>query len=272
MAVKERTSSKMDIAAALRDDGYAFVPNVLDGAACDALNVAIETCRAMPGPTFRTLSPEGAPLVQSELFRWPDNAAIHDLTHKGVLPRLAAQAFGTKDVILMEDQWFYSERGAGTISPWHQDHPYHPLEPWFLTIWIALDTPPGPVGLKVAAGSHNEIMYGPVEFSAGNATLAGQKQVLQPVPDIEADPDTWRVITPPAKRGDAILMDSRTLHAAGGQCADTFRRISIRYAHPDTVFSPRSWPVAQFWDHHPIATSTGASLISAAFPLITSNT
>lgn len=250
----------------IAEEGYAFVPNVLDGAACDGLNDAIAACRAAPGPTFRTLSPADDPLVQSELFRWGDTAAIRALTHAGPLPALAAEAFGTTDVILMEDQWFYSQANASTPSPWHQDHPYHPLEPWFLTIWIPLDDPPGPVGLKVAAGSHRAAMYGPVEFSAGSATLGDSQQTLEPVPDIDANPVKWRVTTPPAKRGDAILMDSRTLHAAGGLCTDTFRRISIRYAHPDTRITPRPWPVAQFWNDHPCATQPGASIAGPAFP------
>lgn len=255
-----------DIAERLAEDGYAFVPAVLDAAACDRLTAAIDACRADPGPTFRTLSPAGAPVLQSELFRWADTPAIRALTHDGPLPRLAARAFGTESVILMEDQWFLSEPGAGTPSPWHQDHPYHPLEPWFLTIWIPLDDPPGPVGLRVAAGSHGATIYGPVEFSAGSATLGAAAQAPVPVPDIDADPRRWRVVVPPARRGDAILMDSRTLHAAGGQCTGMFRRISIRYAHPDTRITPRNWPVAQFWADHAVSGQPGARIAGPAFP------
>jgi len=257
-----------DLKERLEADGYAFVPKVLDDAACDALAKAIAASQRNPGPTFRTLSPKGQTVVQSELFLWPHDGAMKALTTSGSLPRLAAQAFGTSSVILMEDQWFYSEAGASTPSPWHQDHPYHPLEPWFLTIWIPLDDPPGDVGLKVSAGSHGGPLYGPVEFSAGAPTLGAAEAALRPVPDVDAAPDTWQVITPPAKRGDAILMDSRTLHAAGGLCEATFRRISIRYAHPDTRVKPRSWPVAEFWSHHAISREPGASIASPDFPEI----
>ena len=260
------TDTRTDLRGALARDGYAFVPGVLDGPACARMAEAIETCRQSPGPTFRTLSPAGEPLLQSELFRWPDVPAIRALTTEGALPRLAAAAFGTDRVILMEDQWFYSENGAGTPSPWHQDHPYHPLEPWFLTIWIPLDDPPGPVGLRVAPGSNEGTLYGPVEFSAGDATLGRAEARPEPVPDIDADPERFGVVTPPARRGDAILMDSRTLHAAGGACTGTFRRISIRYAHPDTRIAPRAWPVATFWDEHAFARSEGAPIAGPAFP------
>jgi hypothetical protein len=249
-------------------DGYAFVPGVLRPAQVAALCTAIEACRAAPGPTFRVLSGPGEPHLESELFRWPDQPAIRAAVSEGALPRLAAAAFGTDRVILMEDQWFLSEAGAGARSPWHQDHTYHPLEPWFLTIWVALDDPPGPVGLMVAAGSHDGQMYGPVEFSAGDATLGSGTPALRPVPDIDADPRRWRVTIPPARAGDAILMDSRTLHAAGGYCTARFRRISVRYAHPDTRIVPRDWPVATFWNDHAFASVAGSRIDGATFPMI----
>ncbi|MEM1287671.1 MAG: phytanoyl-CoA dioxygenase family protein [Pseudomonadota bacterium] len=252
----------------LAQNGYAFIPGVLDDRTCDALEAAISLCRRNPGPTFRTLSPAGTPVVQSELFRWPDVDALRAVTHEGLLPKLAARAFQTDSVILMEDQWFYSEEGASTPSPWHQDHPYHPLEPWFLTIWIPLDDPPGNVSLKVAAGSHLGPTYAPVEFSAGSATLGSADGALSSVPDVDRDPDAWRVITPPAKRGDAVLLDSRTLHAAGGLCTDTFQRLSVRFAHPQTVVQPRYWPVAQFWSDHAFASIKGAAIDGEHFPLL----
>lgn len=257
-----------DLAETVTRDGYALIPGTLEPATCDALVAAIEACRQAPGPTHRVLSPPGEPRLESELFRWPDMPAIRQAATEGALPRIAARIFGTDRVILLEDQWFLSEAGAGARSPWHQDHPYHPLEPWFVTIWVALDPPPGPVGLTVAPGSHGAQMYGPVEFSAGAATLGAGAGRLAPVPDIDAAPEDWGVVAPPAGRGDAIVMDSRTLHAAGGRCATTFRRMSIRYAHPDTRIAPRPWPVAEFWADHAFAATPGAPLASEAFPVV----
>lgn len=260
------STTATELSRRIERDGYALVEAVLGAEACDTVNAAIDTCRRSPGPTYRVLSKPGDPAFESELFRWRDVPAFRDLATKGPLPRLAAEVFGTESVVLMEDQWFCSEAGAGAVSPWHQDHPYHPLEPWFLTIWVALDDPPGPVGLKVATASHGTTMYGPVEFSAGDPTLDAGRASLAPVPDIEADPERWRVTVPPARKGDAILMDSRTLHAAGGPCSARFRRVSIRYAHPATRFVSRDWPVAEFWAEHDIA--PGELLARDAFPQV----
>ena len=247
-------------------DGVAVVRGLIGSEQQAELREAIEYCRAHPGPNFRTLSPAGKPVVQSDLFRWGDVEAIRAVATEGALPRVAAEVLGTDDVILLEDQWFYSAKGSGTPSPWHQDHPYHPLEPWFLTIWIPLDPVPGPVGIRAVAGSHRGDVFAPVEFSAGKATLDAGDIVLRPVPDIDSEPGTFPVVIPATAPGDAVLLDSRTLHAAGGLCGDTFRRLSIRYAHPETRFRPRPWPVAAFWAEH--QTEEGATLPPGEFPRI----
>lgn len=253
---------------AIAADGMAFVRNAVPPTDVAALKDAIEYCRVHPGPNFRTLSKEGQPVVQSDLFRWHDVPAIRKAAFEGMLPRLACEAFGTDRVIVLEDQFFYSEQGSGTPSPWHQDEPYHPLDPWFLTVWVPLDPYPAAIGIKAVPGSHLKDIYAPVEFSAGKATLETGAFTLDPVPDIDAQPDVFPVSVPDADPGDAVLLDSRTLHGAGGRCDATFRRISIRYAHPDTVYKARPWPVAAFWAAHEVEGKYGQRIESQAFPMV----
>ena len=254
------------------EDGVAHVRGLIGPDQQAVLREAIEYCRANPGPNFRTLSPEGKPVVQSDLFRWSDVEAIRSVAMEGPLPRLAAKVLGSDSVILLEDQWFYSATGSGTPSPWHQDHPYHPIEPWFLTIWIPLDPVPGPVGIRAVPGSHRGDVFAPVEFSAGKATLDAGDIVLRPVPAVDDEPHVFPVYVPETDPGDGVLLDSRTLHAAGGLCEATFRRLSIRYARHDTRFRLRPWPVAAFWAEHDTEEG-GDSLpcrVPGAFPSLTS--
>lgn len=257
-----------ELARNVQRDGWALVKAAVSPQECHALREAIAGCRASPGPHFRTLSPKGAPSMESELFRWHDTPTIGRVATKGALPRLAAAALGTSEVILLEDQWFFSDAGSGTKSPWHQDHPYHPLEPWFLTIWVPLDQPKGPVGLRTVTGSHFGPIFAPVEFSAQQATLGAAEFSREPVPDIDTELGRFDVAIPEASIGDAVLIDSRTLHAAGGQCDDVFRRISIRYAHPATRIVPRAWSVAEFWDGYAFSKTSGAALPRNHFPIL----
>jgi hypothetical protein len=82
--------------------------------------------------------------------------------------------------------------------------------------------------------------------------------------DVDADPAGFRVLEPPAEPGDVVLLDSRTLHAAGGQCPEDFVRLSIRYTHPETARRDRSWPTATFWDE--FSWAPGERLPAQAFP------
>lgn len=256
------------VAREIREDGVAVVRGVLNSATCARLIDVVEHLRADPSPQFRTLSPAGQPVVQSDLFRWRDNPDLAALVTRGRLPALAADVFGTKTVVLLEDQFFYSAAGSSTPSPWHQDHPYHPLEPWFLTIWIPLDPVPGSTGLRAVRGSHLGPTYAPVEFSAREATLASGSRVLDTVPAIDDDPGAFPIVAPAYEPGDAMLLDSRTLHAAGGPCATTFRRLSIRYAAPATRYEARPWPVATFWKDHDVNSRLGDPVAGPAFPLV----
>jgi hypothetical protein len=251
-----------NITAALAADGISYVPGLLPAARCAELLAAVTRARATPGPSYRCLSPAGAPKLESDLFRWRDVPEIRALVTDPALLGPAGAWLGTDDPVVLEDQWFWSEAGSATGSPWHQDESYHPLNRPFLTIWIPLTPVPAGLGLKGVAGSHRGTIYPPVEFSAQQATLGAGAATS--VPDVDADPATYRVVDPPSRPGDAVLLDSRTLHAAGGPCPAEFVRLSIRYAHPATARRDQPWPTATFWDDY--AWDPGDPLPEDGFP------
>lgn len=260
-----RTAGLSDPVGTLRRDGIALARDVIDPDTVIRLLADVTTARAAPGRYHRRLSADGEPAMDSELFRWRDLPALRALVTGSALTALACSFFATDATILLEDQWFWSSAGSETPSPWHQDEPYHPLSEPFVTVWLPLTPVPGDAGIRGVAGSHLGPIYAPVEFSAGDATLDTGSDALQPVPDVDADPRS-RVVVPDARPGDAVLLDSRTLHAAGGRCTTDFVRLSIRYAHPSSTFSARPWGVASFWADH--LTTSGSRLASPAFPLL----
>lgn len=234
----------------LCSDGIAFHPRLIEPEECATLFEAVAWARQHPSGSYRCLSPAGAPRLESDLFRWRDVPAIRDLVTDERLLQFARAYLGTDDPVVLEDQWFWSERGSSTDSPWHQDDPYHPLDRPFLTIWLPLTPVPAGLGLRGVAGSHEGPVYSPVEFSAGERTLSGTASSTATVPDIDANPQRFTVIDPAGRAGDAVLLDSRTLHSAGGHCAEDFVRLSIRYAHPETARRERTWPTASFWEEY----------------------
>jgi len=257
-------------ADAVERDGVAMIPSVLSEAWCDRLRTAIDRCRADPGPHYGVLSPSGAPRVDSDLFRWGDDPDIGELTHVSPLVELAASLLRSSSVVLIEDQWFASVARARTPSPWHHDEPYYRLDRPFLTIWITLDPVSADGALRVVPGSHlTGELYSPVEFAAEGTTIDAGADQLTPVPDVDADPDRFTVWSWDMEPGDAIALDSRALHATGRTELDSeFRRLSTRWAHPDTRYRTRVTSTATFWDTIDHDLRNGDPIAGEVFPLV----
>jgi hypothetical protein len=252
----------------LRVDGAIVIRELLDQAWCERLHEAIDRCRRSPGPHYAVLSPPDAPRVDSDLFRWSDDPDIAALVDDSPLVDAALDLLDSDAVVLVEDQWFASSPGSSTPSPWHQDQPYYRLDREFLTIWITLDDIEQDCALRVVPGSHaTGITYAPVEFSATTTTIEDGSG-LAPVPEIDDHPDAYPVTTWSLRAGDAIALDSRTLHATGrGSPVAEFRRISTRWAAPDTRYRAAVPGAASFWDVLPHGLTDGDPIASPTFPL-----
>lgn len=257
--------------AELQARGVVVVPGLLDEHWCRRLHAAIDRGRSSPSQFYGVLSGSGELRVDSDLFRWFDDPDIAEVTRSSPLPGLGAELVGADSAVLIEDQWFASEPGAVSASPWHQDHPYYNLDRPFVTVWVTLDDVAADAALRVVAGSHAAgVAYAPIEFSTDRATIGGQSD-LEPVPDVDADPERFPVTTWDLRAGDAVAIDSRTLHATGvRESADRpFRRISTRWAHPDTRYLDLGEQAAVFWKLLPHGLTTGDPVAGDIFPLIT---
>ena len=254
----------------LQARGAVAVPGLLDRRWCRRLHRAIDRCRSDPSQFYGVLSKPDELRVDSDLFRWFDDPDIAEAVRSSPLPALAAELLASDSAVLIEDQWFSSEPGAVSGSPWHQDHPYYNLDRPFATIWITLDDVGADGALRVVPGSHAAgITYAPIEFSATSTTIGG-KSDLAPVPDVDADPERFPVASWDLRAGDAVAIDSRTLHATGRrQAADgDFRRLSTRWAHPRTRYLDRGGQAATFWKLLPHGLATGDLVAGEVFPLI----
>ncbi|MET0323790.1 MAG: phytanoyl-CoA dioxygenase family protein [Ilumatobacteraceae bacterium] len=249
-------------------DGAVGLPGLLDAAWCHRLRGAIERCRRAPSIHYGVLSPPGTPVVDSDLFRWTDDPDIHAVTHCSPLVECAAALLGVDAVVLIEDQWFASESGATTPSPWHQDQPYYRIDRPFLTIWVTLDDVAEDVSLQAVDGSHRGPLYAPVEFSATVATVdVASAPAPRPPASVGTEARSWSL-----RAGDGIALDSRTLHATGpGTVTAPFRRISTRWAEPAARYVAHPGATATFWDLVPHGLGDGDLLNCPAFPLVGSS-
>ncbi len=250
--------------------GAVVVRGVLDPAACERLNDAIDRTRRHPSEHHARLSPAGSPVVDSDLFRWFDDDVIADIVRRGPLPTLARSILDTAVVVLVEDQWLASAPGASTGSPWHQDAPYYNIDGEFLTLWLALDAAGPDTALRVVEGSHRGPIFAPVEFATNRTTIGEDRSEVRAPPPVDPEADGATVLRWSVAPGDVVALHSGVLHAAGGApVADRwFRRLSVRYARPSARYVDRGPTAASFWRSLPHGLRDGDPLACATFPLI----
>ena len=99
-----------------------MVPGLLDQQWCERLRSAIKRYQANPNQFYGVLSPRGEPKVDSDPFRWFDDPDVAEATHSSALPALGAALCGAEAAVLIEDQWFCSEPGAGSRSARQSQH------------------------------------------------------------------------------------------------------------------------------------------------------
>lgn len=252
-------------------DGAVLVRDVVPRQTCERLHEAIEWCRDQPSEHYARLSEPGRAPVDSDLFRWFDNATIREVLFTSPLARLAATLLGDGgDVVLIEDQWFASAPGADTPSPWHQDEPYYNIDGDFVTLWLALDDAPAGAALSVVPGSHRwGRTFAPVAFVAGDADVVvdgADLERLSPEDVATTGQASWDV-----RAGDVIALHPLMLHSAGSQPVPDswFRRLSTRWAAPTARYVDRGEQAAAFWRLLPHGLHTGDLLVSDTFPLVT---
>jgi ectoine hydroxylase-related dioxygenase (phytanoyl-CoA dioxygenase family) len=92
---------------------------------------------------------------------------------------------------------------------------------------------------------------------------------LAELPDIDADPQRFRVIGWELEPGDAVFFHMLTLHTAGGVDGPGRRRVlSVRFLGDDMVHAPRSWPTSPPFPGLERVLAPGAPLDHPLFPVL----
>ena len=182
----------------------------------------------------------------SERYLWPTHDWMRRFCAETPLPEIAGRCMGGAWARLYFDHLFYREAGGSDDTPWHQDWPYWPVRGrQIVSVWVAL-TPCSPEssGLQFVRGSHNwGKMYRPVQFNADRSTdgfLAGN-EAGEALPDIDAHPDKYDLLSWDMDAGDAIVFSAEAIHGAKDNAGGGGRRVavSVRYLGQDAIWDPR---------------------------------
>jgi ectoine hydroxylase-related dioxygenase (phytanoyl-CoA dioxygenase family) len=155
---------------------------------------------------------------------WQRSAVVREFVRDSAVAPTAAAFIGADEIRLYEDLFIYRDAGTEVPTPWHQDEVQWPLTgTQMCSVWLSTQgASPETGALRFVAGSHRGPTYTP-RMPAGREELAESFEGGD-VPDVDAHPDQFPVVTFVVKPGDALVFHPKLLHGAFGSSSDHPRR------------------------------------------------
>jgi ectoine hydroxylase-related dioxygenase (phytanoyl-CoA dioxygenase family) len=225
-------------------DGAVALRGVLDAQWLNKIATAIEDDIKNPGPFYHGYdSDEG--LFHGNLRLWESHPAFHDICLNSHLPAIAKEFLRSKKINLLYDQLFVKESRMSQRTRWHNDQPYWPISgEQVVSIWIALDLTTNENGrVEFIRGSHQwQRWFQPEPFGKTETITEYEKNpAYENIPDIEADRDSYEIVSWDLNPGDVYVFHAMTVHGSGGNLLHDRRRrgYTVRYTGDDVVYDQR---------------------------------
>lgn len=265
MSIAEREISRFE------HDGVVYLRGVLARQWTDLLDRGVDRNIADPGPQFTDFTREGerACCIKDD-WCWERIPEYREFVHTSPMAAIVGGLLRADEVCFIEDQYFQKDPGASTPTPWHQDQPYYELQGRWCNSWIPLDPVAAIDSLRFVQGSHaSGVLYTPQSFTEGYGRfhIDARQSPIAPLPDIDADPETYRVLAWDMEVGDVVVFHPRTIHGnLGNRAKIRSRRIALRWVAEDAAYDEKVFPWATFAPNHGL--KKGERIIGPRFPLV----
>jgi len=201
----------------------------------------VERNLAAPGAMASDHDVEGKGRFFEDYCNWRRIPEYRDYVLNSPAAAMAGRLMGARRVQIYHEHVLIKAPGTAKPTPWHQDMPYYGVQGHqVISFWMALDPVPKEVCPRFVAGSHlTETLYHPRLFATGE-NYQGGEGVYEAVPDIDAEPDSRRILSWELAPGDVIAFHFMTLHGAPGNTGTSARRgFSTRWLGDDARFAAR---------------------------------
>jgi ectoine hydroxylase-related dioxygenase (phytanoyl-CoA dioxygenase family) len=248
--------------------GVVVVRALLSAAELELLREGIEANLAAPSAGSLVASRDADPGRFLEDFRnWGRIGAYRRLIEESQAGALAGLLMGARRVRLHHDHLLVKEAGTYQPTPWHQDQPYYNIDgDQTCSLWIPADAVPLAASLKFVAGSHRGPWLMPRTFMSNEARWF-PPGTLAELPDVDAHPEAYEILSWALEPGDAIAFNMLTLHASGG--AEMRRRaLSLRFFGDDVTHAPRPWKTSPDFPELEGVLPAGAPMDHPLFPVV----
>ena len=142
---------------------------------------------------------------------------------------IAGRLMRSRQVNFFFDAVFVRSAGSQFSTPWHQDEPYWSVEGYdTCTLWMPLVPVKRENALAYVPGSHRQsAVFHQYNFGELNPDRKdGVDQVDfsdladSVIPDIDADPERFGVVSWDMEPGDCVVFNSRIIHGGSGKLDD----------------------------------------------------
>jgi ectoine hydroxylase-related dioxygenase (phytanoyl-CoA dioxygenase family) len=221
-----------------REDGVVHLRQVLEPTWRELIAIGIRRNVNAPGP-YRKRHYEG---TEREFYDDYCNYAtvpeFRMLLRDSPIVDVVASIVGTENLWLFYEQLFIKQGGLSRRTPWHQDLTYWCTGGSQLAgFWITLDRIPADQSLEFVRGSHRGPLFAGTSFDANDETAPFYADWPR-IPDIEADRDSFDIVSFDIEPGDAVMFHPATLHG-GGASEGRRRTLSVRFFGDDVVYEER---------------------------------
>lgn len=230
-----------DDVAAYERDGVVCLRGLFDRGWVECARQAMDRIIADPTEEGLLINPQGtAGRFERDLFLWMADDGFRDLALDSPVGEIAAACMRSRRVNLLLDMMLTKEPRTPAISPWHHDLPYNWVEgAQVCGMWLSLDHATAESGAaEWIRGSHRwGRRFATRPFEGGAYEV---DDGLEPMPDIDADRDSYDIVRFETEPGDCIVNHLLTVHWAPGNHSDRRRRAVVyRLAGDDAVYVER---------------------------------
>lgn len=259
-----------DHIAAFHADGAVCLRGVFSADWIDRLREGTQQALSRHGPYASVQSEPSDPgFFYTEYFLWRRLSAFSEFALSSCTAEIASGLLGSEEIRFFYDGLFVKEPHTLKPSQWHQDQPYYPVDGNLVVIWTPMDAVERDTSLRVVRGSHRwNRWFLPVLFK-GDKNMNRTESRYEPLPDVDAEPARYEVLSWDVEPGDCIAFNGFALHGARGNRTGTRRRaLSTTWLGSDAIYAPRPGELEPHFQYM-TANTPGEPLVdNDLFPLV----
>lgn len=232
------------------EDGFVFLPSVLDSRTVDLAlrcwhwsidNAGPSAARVLPDSlsftddlsTARTVPTDSDGFFYQDVSNPASGPIYEPLLSSPSLINVLTSLFDGGPAWYIGEQVFLKE-GNSPDTGWHQDTgDFMARGDELIALWIPLDSLDADTSLGMVRGSHKGPVY--------SSIYGGYK--ADPIPDVDARPDKFEVVSFACEPGDVVAFHMNCLHGRAKTRAGQRRRsVALRFFGEETFYDTRMNP------------------------------